>query len=111
MESIELTPGVPIYLQIQHALTIEIASGKISPGERLPSLNELHGLHKCDRNTAVKVYDRLKKSGFVDSQHGRGFTVSDGAIEKARTVIKGSIQRRLREIKKECERTGIEMKE
>jgi GntR family transcriptional regulator/MocR family aminotransferase len=111
MDPIDLAPGIPIYLQIQHALTIEIASGKIPPGARLPSLNELHGLHGCDRNTAVKVYDRLKKNGFVDSQHGRGFTVSDGAIEKARTVIKGSIQRRLREIRKECERTGIEMKE
>ena len=51
--------NIPIYIQLVEQLKIYIISGKIKPGERLPSVRELALLTKVNPNTMQKALVEL----------------------------------------------------
>jgi 2-aminoadipate transaminase len=68
--------------QIQAAFREAIASGELSPGEKLPPTRELAELADVNHLTAVRVYRRLRELGLVTSQVGRGTFVRDAAAAR-----------------------------
>lgn len=64
--------GAPVYRQIVEAIRHQVATGVLIPGERLPTVRELAGELKVDRNTALKAYRVLHREGVLSLQHGRG---------------------------------------
>jgi GntR family transcriptional regulator len=107
LQALEFHPDKTIASQIEFAILLEIASGKVAVGGRLESVRALAKINSVNPLTIAKVYGNLKKKGFVDSEAGRGFSVAEGADTKSRTVVKGSMERRMRELRKESEQTGI----
>lgn len=63
---------LPLGIQLAWKLRALIASGRIPPGERLPSVRELAKRAGVNVNTVRTVYSRLEDDGFVDTHHGRG---------------------------------------
>lgn len=60
------------YFSLMKDLREQILDGKIKPGEKLPSENELSGAYQVSRQTVRKALQILEEEGFVYAEHGRG---------------------------------------
>ena len=71
--------GNPIYLQIQSQLERRVASGALAPGDALPSVRALAKQLRVNPNTVVRAYRELEFRGLVETRHGEGTFVTEGA--------------------------------
>lgn len=69
--------GKPKYFSLMEQLKGDILSGKIRPGEKLPSENELSVKHSLSRHTVRKALGILAQDGYVESYHGKGTFCSE----------------------------------
>jgi len=67
---------IPIYKQIAVQLKDEILSGRLAPGEFLPSIRGLAKDLKISVITTMKAYEELSLEGLVTSVQGKGFVVN-----------------------------------
>ncbi len=76
--------NIPIYLQLVEQLTVYIISGKISAGERLPSVRDLALQLKVNPNTVQKALAELEDIGliFTERTNGKFVTEDNLLIEK-----------------------------
>ena len=63
------------YLEIYNFIKEKIDSGTYSPGEKIPSENQLKDIFSVSRNTVRKAIDLLASDGFLSSVHGKGVFV------------------------------------
>jgi len=63
---------LPPYLKIAADLEADIRSGRLAPGDPLPSLNRLAQEYEVARNTVVRALNVLKDKGLVASRQGWG---------------------------------------
>ena len=68
---------VPLGTQLAWQAQALIVSGRLRPGERLPSVRRLAEVAGVNVNTVRAVYERLEGEGFVSTQHGRGTFVAE----------------------------------
>jgi len=64
--------SVPVYKQTAQAIKVEILSGRLKDGDKLPPIRELAKVIKLHPNTVAKVYSTLEEEGFVESKIGSG---------------------------------------
>jgi GntR family transcriptional regulator len=78
MISFSLDPksGVPIYRQIQDQIRYGIASGKLRPGEQLPTVRALAVDLSVNPNTVIKAYTELERQGILTTEQGSGTFVA-----------------------------------
>jgi GntR family transcriptional regulator len=69
---------VPLGAQLAGRIRAAVESGRLGPGDRLPSVRELAEAAGVNVNTARAVYARLESEGVVRSEHGRGTFVATG---------------------------------
>ena len=76
--------NIPIYLQLVELLKKDIISGKISAGERLPSVRDLGLKLKVNPNTVQKALVELESIGlvFTERTNGKFVTEDIALIEK-----------------------------
>ncbi|WP_280519120.1 PLP-dependent aminotransferase family protein [Shinella curvata] len=67
----------PISVQLGSALRDMILSGRLQPGERLPSSRTLAKDHGVSRTTAISVYEQLAAEGLIRSNIGAGAYVAE----------------------------------
>ena len=79
----------PIYLQLVEKYKIEIVSGKLNPGERLPSVRELALMHRVNPNTMQKAMVELESMELVYTErtNGKFVTTNTKIIEKIRKEL------------------------
>jgi len=70
---------LPLGAQLADRIRAAVQSGRLSPGDRLPSVRELAAGAGVNVNTARAVYARLESEGVARSEHGRGTFVATGA--------------------------------
>ena len=96
--------GEPIYRQIVEAIKYEVARGKLTEGDRLPSIRELANSLGINMRTVVKAYEELCHAGLAVMQQGRGvfITAPQGVLSSARRrgVLTDLVQRLLAEAKR-----------
>ena len=66
----------PIYEQITTQIKAHIMSGKLSPGQALPSIRGLARDTHVSVITIQNAYDQLQRDGFIETTIGRGSFVS-----------------------------------
>lgn len=83
------SPDIPIYLQIVEQLEQMIASGMLSPGDRLMSVREFASDANVNPNTMQKALTELEKRGVVYSRRTQGRFVTDDPekLEDMRTEL------------------------
>lgn len=69
--------GKPKYFRLMEQLKDDIISGKILPGEKLPSENELSDSFSLSRHTVRKALGILVQEGYVEAYHGKGTFCSE----------------------------------
>ena len=65
----------PIFKQIVDGIGLAIASGELTPGDKLPSVRALARQLTINPNTVAKAYADLTSRGLVDAMQGLGLFV------------------------------------
>ena len=68
-------PGLPLYESLYRAIRADILSGKLSPGEKLPSKRALAQNLEVSKITVEAAYDQLLSEGYLRSQEKVGYFV------------------------------------
>jgi GntR family transcriptional regulator len=74
---IDPNSAVPIYLQIAHSIKHQVASGRLKPGEQLPTVRQLATDLRINPNTVARAYDSLDGDAVITTQQGRGTYVRE----------------------------------
>ncbi|MCA9444370.1 MAG: GntR family transcriptional regulator [Candidatus Omnitrophica bacterium] len=74
---IDLNKPVPIFNQIMDGVRLAVATGRIVPGDRIPSIRDLAVELRVNPNTVAKAYQELERSGLVEVKRGMGYFVSE----------------------------------
>jgi GntR family transcriptional regulator len=74
--SLDPKSGVPIYRQIQDQIRYGIASGRLRPGEQLPTVRALAVDLQVNPNTVIKAYSELERQGALSTEQGSGTFVA-----------------------------------
>ena len=72
--------NIPIYLQLVEQVKEDIISGKISAGERLPSVRDLALQLKVNPNTVQKALVELENTGLVFTERTNGKFVTEDKL-------------------------------
>lgn len=67
----------PKFLQLVNGIIQHIETGRLKPGDRLPSIIETSTEYYLARATVEKAYTSLLKSGHLTSQYRKGFFIAD----------------------------------
>jgi GntR family transcriptional regulator len=70
---VDFQAGKPVYLQLADQVRYAAASGKLRPGDPLPSLRPLAEELRINRNTIAKAYAELEGQGIIETVHGKGY--------------------------------------
>lgn len=100
----------PIYLQLVEKLRIEIASGKLKKGERLPSVRELALITKVNPNTMQKALVELEEEKLIYTERTNGKFVTDD-INLIEEVKRKLAKEKVKEYIKSMENLGIDIEE
>lgn len=104
---VSLLSQVPIYEQIQSQIKELILTGKLKPGEQLPSIRLLAKDLKVSVITVKRAYEELEREGIIATLHGRGCFITDVNIDKIREINMNTIRERLDEIISFSDSCGI----
>ena len=70
--SIDPHDATPIYAQLDRAFRAAIASGRLRPGEQLPTVRQLAVELRINANTVARVYGDLERAGVLETRRGVG---------------------------------------
>ena len=69
--------AVPVHVQLQTQLRRLIDVGALKPGMQLPTVRQLAGFLRINRNTVARALADLYQDGYLESHQGRGTFVTD----------------------------------
>lgn len=74
--SVDLRDKTPIYAQLERALRAAIATTRLRPGDRLPTVRQLAVDLRINANTVARVYAELERAGVIETRRGVGSFIS-----------------------------------
>src|SRR5271166_950201 len=83
MFAIDSSDPLPIYAQLDRAIRLAVATGRLRRGDRLPTVRQLAVDLRINANTVAKVYAELERTGVVATQRGVGTFIQDSGIDAA----------------------------
>jgi GntR family transcriptional regulator len=69
--------AVPVHVQLQMQIRHLISTGSLKPGMQLPTVRQLAGFLRINRNTVARALADLHQDGYLESCQGRGTFVVD----------------------------------
>jgi GntR family transcriptional regulator len=109
--SLDTTNGAPIYRQIIQQIEYAILSGRMRPGDRLPTIRSLAVDLKTNPNTIAKAYGELEIRGILATQVGSGTYISDKKPVMEDDSLNRKIQEVLGRFMQEMRDLGVEKRE
>src|SRR5438552_8975631 len=82
--SVDAHDATPIYAQLERGLRAAIATGRLRPGDQLPTVRQLAVELKVNANTVARVYADLERAGVLETRRGVGSFIGAGGPELAR---------------------------
>jgi GntR family transcriptional regulator len=70
--SIDPHDSTPIYAQLERGLRAGIATGRLLPGDQLPTVRQLAVELRVNANTVARVYTELERAGVIETRRGVG---------------------------------------
>jgi GntR family transcriptional regulator len=62
----------PIYAQLERGVRAAIATGRLRPGDQLPTVRQLAVDLQINANTVARVYATLERAGVIETRRGVG---------------------------------------
>ena len=79
--AIDARDSTPIYAQLDRGLRAAIASGRLNPGDQLPTVRQLAVDLRINANTVARVYADLERAGILETRRGVGSFIRASAAE------------------------------
>lgn len=86
----------PLHLQLKSQIALQIRSGSIPAGTRLPAVRKLAEALEINRNTVLKVYTALGQAGLVATRVGSGTFVNFTQVDVVKNAT-SAMRDRLRQ--------------
>src|SRR3954470_7539985 len=74
--AIDSRDPTPIYAQLERGLRASIATGRLRPGDQLPTVRQLAVDLQVNANTIARVYAELERAGVIETKRGVGSFIS-----------------------------------
>ena len=103
--------GLPIYEQICRQIKGAIASGKLRPGEPLPSIRALARDLRISVITTKRAYEELERDGFLENVPGKGCFVAPQNRELLREAQLRRVEEKLTQAIEEARRGAVSLEE
>ena len=68
--------STPIYAQLERGVRAAIATGRLKPGDQLPTVRQMAVELQVNANTVARVYAELERSGVIETKRGVGSFIS-----------------------------------
>ena len=98
----------PIYQQLRDQIVVGIAEGKLSPGEKLPTIRALADESGINMMTVSKAYQMLNNEGYIVTDRRKGTLISNKAKE---SPVKEETLKELRVIISELQLSELSLDE
>ncbi|MCX5065296.1 winged helix-turn-helix domain-containing protein [Micromonospora lupini] len=70
-------PQTPDYIRISDEIIADLRSGKVKPGDKLPSIADMSDRFEVSSSTIQMVYVRLEALRVIRRHQGKGIFVTD----------------------------------
>lgn len=107
LANINIHSSIAVYVQIENQVRFAIASGKLKPGDQLPSVRELSERLEINPNTVAKSYRDLEVMGLLYTRRGMGVYINKGVEAKCKDEVRKQIVGRLHEEASEAKAAGL----
>jgi GntR family transcriptional regulator len=108
---IQAQDGVPIYLQVMQQIKYLVASGRLGPGEELPSIRALAEQLLVNPNTIARAYRELEVAGVVEKRRTAGTYVAESGSPLARKERLKLLKERIDQLLVEAFQMGFDLDE
>jgi GntR family transcriptional regulator len=109
--TINPSDGLPIYRQIVRQVKHAVASGKLAPGDKLPSQRDLSSELVINHLTVKKAYEVLEAEGIIATERGRGTFVAAGVPHDLRSKGMRDIKARARDVADAAQLLALDFKD
>ncbi|HEY4391751.1 MAG TPA: GntR family transcriptional regulator [Paenibacillus sp.] len=93
---LDMQSELPIYTQLVNQIIEGIASGRLKPGEPLPSVRSLASDIGINLHTVNKAYTQLKQDGFIHVHRQKGVVINPdqmpGVTEPYKNKMRGELK-------------------
>jgi GntR family transcriptional regulator len=73
--------STPIYAQLERGVRAAIATGRLAPGQQLPTVRQMAVELQLNANTVARVYAELERSGVIETKRGVGSFVAASPVQ------------------------------
>ena len=77
MFAIDASDPTPLYAQLERAIRVAIATGRLRKGDKLPTVRQLAVDLRINANTVAKVYGELERAKVLETHRGIGTFVQN----------------------------------
>jgi GntR family transcriptional regulator len=81
--AIDARDATPLHAQLERSIRVAIASGRLRPGDQLPTVRQLAVALRINANTVAKVYSLLERTAALETQRGVGTFIADPSASAA----------------------------
>lgn len=103
--------GKPVYRQIMDQIRLMIASGRLKPGEELPTVRGLAQTLIINPNTVARAYRELEQVGVLYTRQGSGTFVATHGTPLSRETCDRLIGERIDALLGEAKQLGYSLKD
>lgn len=108
--SIDESSGLPVWVQLRNRFVYLIKTGRLKPGDQLPSVRSLAADVAVNYNTVSKVYVDLERDGYVTTVRGKGVFVRkcEASEDEGMRTVADAV---LRDAVRKCLNLGMSLDE
>jgi GntR family transcriptional regulator len=100
--------GVPIYVQLREQVLHAIGSGRLKPGDQMPTMRQVAVALRVDLNTVRRAYDELERMGALRLERGRGSFVAQPPAPRSPNAQQATAQTLARQTLAQAAALGVE---
>ncbi|GAB4152552.1 MAG: GntR family transcriptional regulator [Planctomycetota bacterium] len=108
---IDTNSGIPIFRQIANALRYYIATGRLAPGEQIPSVRELCAYLQVNPATVNKAFRELELDGWLVTRRGLGTFVASAPPMPSRSEARQVLRKQIVDLVTEAARLGMTLED
>ena len=86
---------IAVYAQLENQVQFAVASGRLKPGDKVPSVREMSAMLDTNPNTVTKAYHDLELLQVVHTRRGVGVTITQGAPRLCRASMRALVNSHL----------------
>jgi GntR family transcriptional regulator len=80
--AVDAKDAMPLHAQIERSIRVAIASGRLRPGDQLPTVRQLAVALRINANTVARVYTNLERAGTLETRRGVGTFIAEAAASR-----------------------------